>query len=336
MYSLLIIRKQNASDNYKNKLSILYKKKYKYYTIKVSKSNLILCIKSVVVITDNYEITVELVELQRKSKIFKKDREKYNQLAKMWLEKRIYYNSLIEDLLNKAQIAKKNRDQLNKQVKVLKKDLQVIKEKLTYHQQISNEIKAEMDKIPAKNLKNLMKIRKQIKSLEWSYQTKVVDKIEEKEIVNQIEKLEKHLDENKTVIEQLNLLEQRLDEIKAIEKEIKNKQKEIIKLADESQVYHQNMVNFYSEIDNKIRPDADLAHQTYLEMKKQADENHNNLTMTIPRIKMLKKKLAQKKNDFNKLSTVVETRVEKALEKMKEGKRLTLDEFALLVKSGLL
>ncbi|MBD3228775.1 MAG: hypothetical protein GF329_11370 [Candidatus Lokiarchaeota archaeon] len=289
-----------------------------------------------VVISKNYDITVELVELQRKANHFRKERDKYNRLVKEWANKRDKLNTKVGELLNKAQEEKKKRDKLNKKVKKLKKEKQEIKNAYKKQQNIINEIKAEMDGVPPNELKKTMKIRNQIKDLEWKYQTNVINSEQEKSIVDKIYRLEEEIKDKKHILQQLNSLETKINEIKEIQKELKSKQKEIIATADKSQVYHNNMVRIYDEIDHKVRPAADRAHQKFLEMKKIADQFHNDLIMIIPRIKNLRKKLLYTRKDVNKLSNVVESRVEKAMEKMKQGKRLTLDEFQLLVKSGLI
>ncbi|MHA1310859.1 MAG: coiled-coil protein [Candidatus Helarchaeota archaeon] len=285
---------------------------------------------------DCYDITVELVELQRKARIFEEKRDKFQAEAREWAKKRDYLNSKVGELLNQAQAEKKLRDKFNKKVKDLKKEKEAIKEKLDEYQKNANQIKKDLDSISSKDLKKIMKIRKQIKSLEWKYQTNVINTNEEKEIIGQIDRLEKTLEGNKDLLILLNQLEDQLNKIKEIQKELKKKQREIVNIAQKSQIHHQKMVDIYNEIDTKIRPEADKAHQKFLSCRKLADQNHENLSMLIPRIRILKKKLIQKRNDINKISEVVETRVKKALEKVKEGKRLTLEEFQLLVKSGLL
>lgn len=276
------------------------------------------------------------MELQRKAKFFKEERDKNNRISREWAEKRDKLNSRVGQLLDKAQEEKKKRDTLNKKVKKLKKEKQEIKDNLKEHQKIVNGIKNELDQIPAQELKWTMKIRKQIKNMEWKYQTNVIHPNEEKSIIDKIYQLESQLKDKKDLMEKLNELEDQLDKSREIEKILKEKQKEIISTADESQIHHRRMVNVYNEIDNNVRPKADDCHQKFIDTKKIADEHHKNLIMVIPRIKYLRKRLDRKRDDINKLSMVVESRVEKALEKMKEGKRLTLDEFQLLVKSGLI
>jgi len=290
----------------------------------------------VVHIKDKYDITVELVDLQRKAKLFKEERDKYQSKAKEWARKRDILNSKVGELLNQAQIEKKNRDKYNKKVKILKNEKEIIKNECLQHQIKANRIKNELDKIPPKVLNKIMKIRNQIKKLEWKYQTNVIKPEEEKEIINQIERLERQLDENKDLLVKLNSLENQLNQIKELQSKVKDKVKEIYKTAEQSQVHHEKMVDIYNQIDNKVRVEADNAHQKFIEAKKAADDCHNKFIEIIPRIKYLRKKLIQNRNDINKISEVVETRVKKALEKMKEGKRLTLDEFQLLVKSGLI
>ena len=289
-----------------------------------------------VLISKKFDFTVELVELQRKAKSYKEERDKLNLIAKDLHRKRDLLNIKVGKLLNLAQQEKKSRDKFNKHVKLVKKEKDVIKVELKKYQMNVNKIKNNMDKIPQKELNRIMKIRKQIKRLEWKYQTNVIPANEEKMIVDQIENMEKELIDKKDLLNQLNEFEDKINQIKEIERRIKEKQKLIISLAEKSQIHHERMVNIYNEIDTEIRPEADKTHQKLLEIRKIADDNHNNLIITLPRIKYLRNKLIKKRNDINKLSNVVETRIKKALEKMKDGKRLTLDEFQLLVKSGLL
>ncbi|HUX99199.1 MAG TPA: hypothetical protein VMV49_06560, partial [Candidatus Deferrimicrobium sp.] len=149
-------------------------------------------------------------------------------------------------------------------------------------------------------------------------------------------KLSQFKSETKNFQEQKRM-ESEIEEIKAKEKVIS---KLIFKFSQESQVHHNRMHELLELVDNEIRVKADEAHKKFIEAKQKADELYLKSETLIPRINEIMHELGEFQNMKNvkidKVQEVMENRVDNAVKKFKSGKRLTLEEFTLLVKRGML
>ena len=100
------------------------------------------------------------------------------------------------------------------------------------------------------------------------------------------------------------------------------------------------MHELLNQVDNEIKIKADEAHQKYIEAKQKAEEMFSKSQTLLPRINEIMSELGEfhdmKNVKIDKVKEVVENRVDQAVKKFKSGKRLTLEEFTLLVKRGML
>ena len=103
-----------------------------------------------------------------------------------------------------------------------------------------------------------------------------------------------------------------------------------------SQECHTKILELIKAVD-KVKAEADLAHKHCIKFDNAANDVHNNYLGIIHQIKSIRNKIREiaehtKRKD---LDLMIEEQNKKAYEKVKKGKKLTLNEYILLRKKGL-
>ncbi|MHA1264965.1 MAG: coiled-coil protein [Candidatus Helarchaeota archaeon] len=286
------------------------------------------------------EATLELVDLKNKFKLLRSRAFFYNEQAKKFVDLRNQLNRKVSELMEEVKQEKRKRNELNKKVSELKKERNEIKKQLDALYQELEGINPQLKSNSFKGKNPYGQIKKQINKIEWVLQTKQLTPAEEKELMDKIDFLEAKLAQLKDVNKIFGNRKKLKTQIEMTKAKLKIISDKLYECSQESQVHHNRMVELLNKIDTEVRVKADEAHQKFLEAKSQADEFFSKSEILLPRIKEITKELGEfhdmKNVKIDKVKQVVENRVDKAVEKFKAGKRLTLEEFTLLVKRGML
>jgi uncharacterized coiled-coil DUF342 family protein len=88
---------------------------------------------------------------------------------------------------------------------------------------------------------------------------------------------------------------------------------------------------------DKIKAEADLAHKNYIKFNNEVNEIHNHYLEVTNQIKNITHKIRKIKKETKRknLDLMIEEQSKKAYEKLKQRKKLTLNEYILLRKKGL-
>ncbi|MHA1650040.1 MAG: coiled-coil protein [Candidatus Helarchaeota archaeon] len=284
------------------------------------------------------EATLELVDLKNKYKLLRSQSMYYNDEARKYQEQRNILNRKVSQLLKEAKKEKQKRNELNQKVSQIKKEREKLRKDLDAKIQEFKTIDAQIKNIPKKNL--ISRLRKQIRQAEWTLQTKNLTPSEEKALIDRIDALESKLSQYKGINKIFQQRRELNAEIESLKAKMKILSDQIHKYSQESQVHHTRMVEILNSIDNEIKVKADEAHQKFLEAKSKADEFYSKSQTLVPRINEIMDELGEiqdvKNVKLEKVKEVVENRLDEAMKKFKAGKRLTLEEFTLLVKRGLI
>ncbi len=284
------------------------------------------------------EATLELVDLKNKYKLLRSQSMFYNDEARKFQDERNYLNRKVSQLLKESKKEKKLRNELNQKVAKLKKEREHLRKKLDKLINEFKEVDTQTKDVPGKKL--VGKLRKQVHQAEWILQTKKLSVSEEKELVNRIESMENELSKYKDTNKIFQQRRQLNGDIESLKSKIKVLSDQIYKSSQESQVHHNRMIEVLNQIDNEIRLKADEAHQKFLDAKSKAEDLYTKSQTLIPRINEIMDELGEIQDVRNvkveKVKEVVENRIEEAMKKFKAGKRLTLEEFTLLVQRGLI
>jgi uncharacterized coiled-coil DUF342 family protein len=232
--------------------------------------------------------------------------------------------------VKKLKISKKNRDNLNFKVKFL--NWLRSKSQKTFIDKLN-----QLKELRKKNInlnfnsKREKKIQNQIDKIEWKIQTEITSIDEEKKLVNQVKKLETELNSleiRKKNLEKINYLQVELNQINDY---VEIFHGNILNIAEKSQFYHEKIVKLNETLKSlkDSRKKFSLKCKEYSEKIKILKSKYNEIIENIHEIKNIdnlkKEKEKVKKNEHFK-----EKFEEKALSKLKKGKKLTFEEFKVL------
>lgn len=231
--------------------------------------------------------------------------------------------------------ARSKRDQINQKVSKLKEDRIELKTRVDMKQQEYIKLKEKIRDLLSKTSTNKNETESQIKALDWKIQTSVLSQSEEIQIINQIKALEQQcLTHKKTlsIKEKTGITRLDLEDLITRGKEL---QKEMSENAIQSQEYHNNMLEKIKEAE-RIRREANYAHQDFIKYKETADINHTKYLEILNQINIINLEIntleegIRKKQETEKIALQAEI----AYKKLKEKKKLTFEEFQTLMKKG--
>ena len=274
----------------------------------------------------------KIEELNHRLASLKEELDKLNQEARGWAEKRNSIQKQIKTLRTKVANLKEKRDELNESVRELKNMReQAIAERREKHTQIlklNEKLKCLKEKKPLRNMSN---VESEIEKLEWKIQTTSLPVREERMLIDQVRVLETQLLTHKKLRElEDSLLELRAEE-KALETKAKLHHERLSELAAQSQGFHEKMTETLGEI-QALRAEADDAHKKYVEIKQQAQPFRQERGELLRQAKRLKQELRQleEEKQLKRQRELHKELVEKALEKLRRGEKLSWEEFKVL------
>ncbi|MFQ6123477.1 MAG: coiled-coil protein [Candidatus Heimdallarchaeota archaeon] len=272
----------------------------------------------------------------------KEKRENYNREAKGWKEKRDaaigVSSGELQELRNQAEEYKKLRDAINEQIQILKQQREQLTEKIrrewTNVRQFKDdfrELQAEIGPVPDK-------IHEEIERLEWKQQTTPNLSLEEENVlISYITELYRKVVSASTLNKAYEQLQEAITYAKNSIAERENIHAQIVELAEESQKYHELMLQTYQQMD-EFRAKGVEFHEKYLTARKNADAVHKEVVILLERIKTARQKvnLVTEERDLRTRQKILEKTSqerETAEKKLAAGSRLTLDELRMLLDS---
>jgi phosphoserine phosphatase len=252
-----------------------------------------------------------------------KERDELNAEARSQRQLRDDLNASIKENLNQAIEFRDKRDKTNEEVKKYKKLRDKTNEKLKSMEWASGK-------------RDIINIEKEIKRLDKTIETKVLDIRKENELVKKVTDLQKKLQD----MQEDEKIQTEALELKELSESYHAK---VVELSDEAQSTHEQMLEYFQRIDG-IRKKADEAHNTFIEIKDSATQKHEEVREVLGHIRKINKKLdkirSKKRNRENE-ATAKENIKEKAhaediYEKFKSGKKLNTDELLLLQKHNVI
>ncbi len=276
----------------------------------------------------------ELEELDQKLAQAKHERDQLNQEARKWAEKRNEHHQQIRQLQTEVKSLKEKRDEINLQVQILKAAREKAKAQRKERQErivkLREKISPLAERKPASTLHDL---EERIKEIEWKIQTSSLSLQEEKELVEQVRVLETQRIVHRQLLELKDKLVEAQTEARAFGTQARLKHDELSQLADQGQEFHNHLVETFDRI-KTLKQSANEAHHKYLELRQKADKSHEKCVEIQKRIKSLKEEMeSREKQQYAEKGKVFKDQATaKAREKMKQGEKLTWDEFKLLTE----
>ncbi|MGZ7118937.1 MAG: phosphoserine phosphatase SerB [Methanobacterium sp.] len=269
------------------------------------------------------ELLAQKREYERKLSEITRKRDALNEEAKSQKQIRDELNAGIKENLSKAIEYRNERDKTNQEVKKYKK----------LRDETNNKLKT-MEWESGR--RDVINIEKEIKRIDKTIETEVLDIRKENELIKRVQDLSKQLQGmQKDVKAQKEALE-----LKELSESYHQK---VVEFSDEAQLTHEKMLEYFQKID-EIRINADEAHNKFIEIKNSASQKHDEVKECFVQIRKINKRLDKVKAKTRSFETQVSDKKNKKekeramdiYEKFKEGKKLNTDELMLLQKHNII
>jgi len=266
------------------------------------------------------------------------ERDELNEKARRHRERRDQLNGQVRELLVKANECRAQRDKLNAQIQAHKQRRDEAADAARLTRAKMREMGIDLKKLP--RIPPEEEIREEIDRLEWDIQTRVHSIQAERKLVDKAENLRKELKESHALRERLREVGDRRIEADALRISSNKLHSKIISLSEESQLHHRRMMEFLEQ-SKPQRDEADANHRQMMELIAQADQKHAELTAVRQEISKLSEKersLDRKKEERRSLASEkkLRKRAEEALEKLRAGQKVELEDLMLLREFNLM
>jgi uncharacterized coiled-coil DUF342 family protein len=195
---------------------------------------------------------------------------------------------------------------------------------------LNQEKKALLAKKPSRSHQSL---QNEVEHIEWKIQTTSLTLKEEKELVEQVKQLETQLN----VHRKLEQFTRRIVQLKGDVKKFKNESdlchRKLVEEAQKSRDVHEKMLTKIEE-SKKIKADADNLHKGFLDVREKATPIRNKIAALLGQIRQLRGEIQEDELKEKKQieDALRETLQKQALEKLKQGKKLSWEEFQLIAE----
>ena len=269
-------------------------------------------------------------------------RDDLNKQTKEWVAKRDALNAQVRAIVDEASKHRENRDELNVKVRESKelrdewnKKVADLNDKVSALRKDREPVekKPEGD-VPIKQLK------KQLRDLEFTQQTRTLGQDKEKEIVKQISALARQIEEKEKVSEQGGEVKELVHQLREAKAQAEVYHKAVSEYARSAQTAHDDMIALYEQADT-LRKEADGAQEKFVECKTLADEEHKKHIEQIKTVHEMDKDVGAIKNRKakdrrKKVDVESKKEAEEIFERFKAGEKLSTDDLMALQKSGYL
>lgn len=286
------------------------------------------------------DAVIKFAELSRLTDTLREKRDELNSEAQKLVKERDQLNVQVAEWLSKARDHREKRDDYNQKVAEFKVKRDEI------YQQIKGKIEERQDtddkaeEITKQSSAPAHVLRRKIREMDWTLQTQVLDLKREREIIEEIAQLEEEVKVAEEALAKRKESKRTRTEIEDFRLLMNAHHNSVLEFAKLSQEENQRMIEAYAEVD-ALRKQADEAHRKYLETRREADETHRKFIEARQENNRVRKELGELRirrrvEKIQALEERLEEKASTALEKFKRGDRLTMEEFSLLMKRGLL
>jgi uncharacterized coiled-coil DUF342 family protein len=277
----------------------------------------------------------KLEELEKKAAELVERRKALFDILNKFKDERDRFNESSRELRNEAIKHRDERNKINERVKEIKKALgplfETLEEKRGLLNQTDQTLWHEQRSLPRKS-----KIETDLKRIEWEMMTTPTIEIKDREdeLISRAIKFRKILEDLKKLDIQKDKRLNILADAKAVEVEIRSFREQIKDLSKESQDHHEKMLSYF-ELADKEREQANNVHSEFVETLEKINELKTELDFIMPQIREIKNNLRIKDLNYIKKRDLsarerIELMREKAIKKMEQGDKLSLDDLRLI------
>lgn len=290
---------------------------------------------------DPAQIREEILQLSNEEKVVRTRISQLDEDVRRLQARRDELNNQVKNALEKAKYYRDKRDKANLQVKQCKEKRNEVHNRIGALYREAMEMKEHRDKylglLRERGLNP--KTKRTIDSLEWRIQTVPMSLEKEREIVEKIAKLSAGLEYEDEASKWHDKMLKIFDEIDKLRGEAQEWHQRVERYARLSQEHHDTMCRMYQEAD-RLREEADKAHEEFL-------SKLSELKSEKSKLRSLRSKIAKLREEYNEakaMKIVAKIQAKRktldevlaAMEKLKSGKKLGLDEIYLLRRCKLI
>jgi uncharacterized coiled-coil DUF342 family protein len=263
----------------------------------------------------------------------------------------------ISDLRKEIEVIVRDRDQLNSEVRTVADEIKSLRTKRDSLNAKVKELKLKRDELRIAAAKkrealsqlleqaqhtseklqgNMSDLMKQITRLEWQIQTTTLAPKTERSIIGRIAELEVYLAKHKELKNVKDRLLKLRVEVGALRIQAQSSHEELTHLAEDSEKVHNEMQEKVRILSEK-KKEADTKHTSFLEKSKQRMETIVSLRNNMARVDQIRTQIGDLKTSTrsDKAEKVKSKYKEAAEEKMRNGGKLSFEEFQALMADGI-
>lgn len=288
------------------------------------------------------ELSVEEIEHKRdmlnlEAERRRRTRDELNEKSKQYADQRDRLNAEARALIDQATEHKKKRDELNEKVREAKEQRDTWNKR---YSELASELFELRKSIAPKSGIPTSKLKRDLKSLEFKQMTSVLSPEKEKELVEQMSRLQQEIKKREESLRNNKAYKELLDRVNEAKENAERFHKMVAELADAAQKEHEEMARLYDRADD-VRRQADEAQSKFVETKLLADEEHRKHIEAIHQVhdydKILyglrqKQRRPRRAEDEEKMVRDAE----QIYEKFRKGEKLSTEDLMILQKSGYL
>jgi len=268
-------------------------------------------------------------------------RDSYNEETRSALRERNELNSKVAAIIEQAKEHMRLRDSLNETVKACKVEREELKAQMAILQEQMAELEKQRDEEQPEGRRiDIRRIQQRTEEIEWRMQTTVIQPAREKELVEELTRLNETLKQASVAAEfhkdfmkarrQLAKHRSRMGEIHQL----------VVHTARRSQEHHDQMTTLFHDV-NILRKQANDAHREFLDNKRKSDVAHGRFVDALKQkegvnTEIRKQKQKTQRDRAKKTRQVKQDQLDEAVRKYKGGQKLSLEEFGMLVDKGLI
>jgi uncharacterized coiled-coil DUF342 family protein len=276
-------------------------------------------------------------ELDERISLLREQKSRVESEAEEWAEKRGRLNDRFKTIREEIVALKIERDAANQKVRELKlkrEDARTrINQKIQELKNLRTEVRETAKDKPACARQSL---QQRFDSLEWKIQTTSLSLDEEKQLIEQVKRVETQLNIYKKLEHIRETILNVETEIKTLQAQVQWCHKTLTEIAQKSRELHQRMLSRIEEA-KTVRAEADRLHQSYLEAKEKTRTIQREITVALDEARQKRQETLKEEQQHQKQAEEnLRGKIEKqATEKLKRRQKLTWEEFQILAQKGI-
>ena len=261
-------------------------------------------------------------------------RDELNLLTREWVEKRDALNAQVRGLVEQATQHRQRRDELNVQVQAAKAERDKFNRRVNELLARTNDIKR--TRVPKGGVP-VARLKRELRDLEFRQQTRVMKPAEERELIEEMGRLQQEVRKREKELEQDEEVKKAIEELRQAKEVAEASHKSVGDLAEAAQKEHDQMVALFEQGD-ALRREADAAQEEFIKTKMLADEEHRKHIDYIREVHDYDKIVhgIRLRGRTGEVVEEVDTKrqAEIIFERFRKGEKLSTDDLMTLQKSG--